>query len=152
MSMLPPSAPQAAVGPTGSHGFTLVELMLAVVIAGILAAVALPSFQHMVQKGRRADAVATLSAVQQAQERWRANRATYTEKLSDLQFSSDQSLDKHYVIKIVLTNDGATGYTIEANALESSPQAKDSACAKMSITMSGGQMQYLPTTGGCWSR
>lgn len=150
--MLPPSAPQAAVGPTGSQGFTLVELKLAVVIVGILAAIALPFFQQMVQKGRQADALATLSAVLQAQERWHANRAIYTEQLSDLQFNSDQSLDKYYAIKIVLTNGGATGCTIEANALEHGPQAKNSACAKMFITMGSGQMQYLLTTGGCGSR
>lgn len=46
-------------------GFTLIELMIAVVIAGILAAVAYPSFVSYVQKARRADAKAALLAAAQ---------------------------------------------------------------------------------------
>ena len=50
-------------------GFTLIELLITAVIVGILAMLALPTFQAQVAKGRRADAIAALSAVLQAQER-----------------------------------------------------------------------------------
>ena len=43
-----------------ARGFTLVELMIVIVIVAILLAVALPSYQNSVQKGRRADAKSAL--------------------------------------------------------------------------------------------
>ena len=58
-------------------GFTLIELMIVLVIVGILAAVALPSFRDQIRKSRRADAIAELGRLQLAQERWRADRASY---------------------------------------------------------------------------
>ena len=50
------------------RGFTLVELMIVIVIVAILLAVALPSYQNSVQKGRRADAKAALLDVANRQE------------------------------------------------------------------------------------
>src|SRR5574343_135853 len=65
-------------------GVTLIELMLVVVVVAILAAIALPSYQQYVLKGRRAEAIAALNAVQQAQERYRANSPSYAATLSEL--------------------------------------------------------------------
>ncbi|MBL0296210.1 MAG: prepilin-type N-terminal cleavage/methylation domain-containing protein [Betaproteobacteria bacterium] len=60
-----------------ASGFTLVELMIAVVIVALLASIALPSFMDSIRKSRRSEAFAALSAVQQAQERWRGNHGSY---------------------------------------------------------------------------
>ena len=64
-------------------GFTLVEVMIAVVIVGLLAAVAIPAFTDSVRKSRRAEAFSALSAVQLAQERWRGNNASYASELAN---------------------------------------------------------------------
>ena len=37
------------------RGFTLIELMIVVAVVGILSAIAYPSYQEYVAKGRRAD-------------------------------------------------------------------------------------------------
>ena len=55
--------------PNRSQGFSLIELMIAVVIVGILAAIAIPMYSDYVTRSRRADGQATLMQVAQELER-----------------------------------------------------------------------------------
>jgi type IV pilus assembly protein PilE len=54
---------------SNTHGFTLIELMIAVTIVGILAGIAYPSYQDSVRKSRRADAKGALTGFANAMER-----------------------------------------------------------------------------------
>lgn len=125
--------------PEAARGFTLIELMITVAIVGILAALAYPSFVDVMRKGRRADAVAALTRVQHAQERFRANRATYSGALDatgadpDALPLADTSPDGHYTI--ALLNAGPRTYTATATAAASSPQAGDSKCRVLRIAL-----------------
>ena len=58
-------------------GFTLIELMIAVVVIGILAAIAYPSYQEHINKSRRADAQAALMELAQFMERHYTNAGGY---------------------------------------------------------------------------
>lgn len=60
-----------------SRGFTLIELMVAVAVVAILAAVAVPSYQEHVRKGRRADAQAFLMRVANQQQQYILDARTY---------------------------------------------------------------------------
>jgi type IV pilus assembly protein PilE len=142
-----------------TRGFSLIELAIALAIAAILAALALPSYQEHVRKGRRADAVSRLTLVLQAQERWRANRASYAGDLSDL--GLPQTVDGgHY--SLALASASADGYQATATPVAGSPQAGDMRCAMLSLLMRKGEIVYGSKDGGggestgprnpCWSR
>jgi type IV pilus assembly protein PilE len=51
------------------NGFSLIELMMAVAIVGILAAIAVPSYTAFVRQSNRTDAVRALTLDAQALER-----------------------------------------------------------------------------------
>ena len=61
------------------RGFTLIEAMVVVAVGAILLSVALPRYSHALQKARRTEAIAALDALQQAQERWRADHPAYAD-------------------------------------------------------------------------
>lgn len=126
------------------RGFTLLELMITVVIVGILAGLAFPSFMGAIRKGRRSDAFAALSAVQQAQERWRANNSSYASDLTSaaptgLGMSSTSS-GGHYTLS--LANTGATTYEATATAASGGTQVTDGNCGKLGVRMDGGNLKY----------
>lgn len=133
------------------HGWTLIELMVVVAIVGILATVAYPSYTEYVRKGRRADAVAALGAVQQAQERYRSNQPTYG-TLADIGAPST-SAQGHYTVAITGT---PTSNTYTAVATATGPQASDSTCTTLSVSMANGNIVYGTTGSGtvasCWTR
>jgi type IV pilus assembly protein PilE len=139
-------------------GFTLIELMIALVVVGILAAIALPNYMESVRKGRRADAIAALQRVAQAQERWRANNTTYSANVADL--GGATSPDRHYTIAV--TGATATGYTATATVAAGSPQAGDSRCTVLRLTQAGPDTTRNSTNGNgvtdnstpnpCWNR
>ena len=60
-----------------SAGFTLIELMIGVAIVGILAALAIPTFQSYVYKGRVTEAVTILNEIKSRQEAYRSRFGNY---------------------------------------------------------------------------
>jgi len=61
----------------GSAGFTLIELMIVVAIVGLLAAIAIPSYQSYIARGNRAAARAQLSQAAQYMQRFYAANDRY---------------------------------------------------------------------------
>lgn len=58
-------------------GFTLVELMIVVVILGLLAGIAYPSYQEHVVRGKLAEAASGLSDLRMRAEQYFADNRTY---------------------------------------------------------------------------
>jgi type IV pilus assembly protein PilA len=61
----------------GNEGFTLIELLVVIIIVGVLAAIALPSFLNQIGKARGSEAKSTLGTVNRSQQAYRLENGTF---------------------------------------------------------------------------
>ena len=154
----PPSdaVPLLAGQPRAVRGFTLIEMLVTVAVAGVLSSVALPSFEGQLQRARRADALVSMVQVQAAQERFRSNGASYG-SLAAIGVAA-RSAAGHYTLQMASFD--ADGFVVSATA--NGVQARDTACAYMTLTSTGANVAYAsgptaalsnPTSANraCWS-
>jgi general secretion pathway protein G len=66
------------------RGFTLMEIMAAVVIVGLLASIALPSYTAIIQRQKVQQAARDLQVISLSLESWHSKYFAYPENLSDL--------------------------------------------------------------------
>lgn len=137
-------------------GFTLVELMIAVAILGILTAIAIPNYQNSITKSRRAGAKAALLDLSSFMERLYTETGCYNpgpNRLCEGNTGDDAAptlpYDKtyagsqtYYNITVVATD---TTYTLSAT-----PVLSDSGCGGLTPLTYSNNGQKTPTTDGCW--
>ena len=135
---------KALRGRPNQRGITLIELMVAVVIVGILAMIAYPSYQEHTRKSRRADAKATLTDLAARQEQYFNDHKTYTNNVSQLKAGAT-SREGYYAITIPVAT--ATNYELVATA--TGVQAGDTKCATFKLAASGAKSS-TPSGNSCW--
>lgn len=126
---------------SNTKGFTLMELMIAVAIIGIIASVGYPSYLDSVQKTKRSDARITLTEMAAAQERLFTENNSYTNAVADI--GGATSHDDYY--SIAVTNDscsqtvgGKTLYScFELIATAKGTQLQDDDCQKFTLNNLG---------------
>jgi type IV pilus assembly protein PilE len=104
-------------------GFSLIELLVAVVIIGILAAVAIPSYQSYVVKGNRAAAQSFMMDLANREKQYMLDARTYVD-FPTLGVSAPADVSKHYSFEIVPIATPPS-FTIIATPRSSSQQHDD---------------------------
>ncbi|MBH9575590.1 type IV pilin protein [Inhella proteolytica] len=141
----------------GVGGFTLLELVFAVVVAGLLALVAIPSFMDQLRKSRRADAHDHSALITLAQERYRIGHSSFASAIDQLAAEgvSEVSAGGYYVASLV--EGTGVGYTLSLKPAAGSKQADDRQCAEFKIVfLRGGLTRTATDAGGvdssarCW--
>ena len=147
-------------------GFTLIELMIAVAIVGILATIAATSYQRQVMQSHRTDARTALLDLAGREEKLFSTTNLYSAIPSVLgygtattavSFPVGSSNGNNYYNVLISTPDPAQGsapntYSITATPIPTSPQAADTTCTSLTVNQLGQQTATpAANTATCWS-
>lgn len=133
-----------------TRGFTLIESMIALAVAAILAAVALPGYKQYVARARRAEAKAALLQVVQWMER--ANTANGEYPTGQPTQTMLRALKPaHYTLS--LPSSTASGFTVQATRANA---MLNDACGDLTLTHTGLRSATGHRVGNvaseCWGR
>ena len=156
-------------------GFTLIEMMIVVVIAAILASIAIPSYQAQIRKSRRTDAKTAVLDLAGREEKYFSLNNTYTNSAANLGYTSfPQTVGSGYY-RLYVCVDATAGttsaietctaaaatasgssYRVSAVAAPGSSQLADSPCQYFATDNTGSQFSSSTvgigtnTTSTCW--
>lgn len=137
-------------------GFTLIELMVAIVVVGILTTIAVPSYQSYVLRANRTVAKAALVDASSRLESYFIVHKSYTNDVTKIQLqrylkrdSSTSSTQTDAIYDLSISVSG-NSYTVSAAPL--GVQLKDTSCLTLSLTSTGIRSSSAGTADSCWSR
>ena len=130
------------------RGFSLIELMIAVAVVGLIASIAYPSYLDYVRKANRAEAQGSILELAQWMEREFTVNGTYRPGGADptLPFTSSPQDGGTTTYVFTLSNMSASTFTITGTA--QGDQANDE-CGDISVTQTGSRSSTGSGTD-CW--
>jgi type IV pilus assembly protein PilE len=137
-----------------NRGFSLIELMIAVAIAGILLSVALPSYQSQVVRTKRASAAGCTMELAQFMERVYASNIRYDQNAgaSTVLPSTPcrSELSSSYTFAFAASQPQARTFTIQATPT-GAQATRDTGCATLSIDQAGTKgVSGSTAVASCW--
>jgi type IV pilus assembly protein PilE len=142
-------------------GFSLVELIVTMVIAAILAAIAIPAYSNYVRKAHRTEAKSAVLDIASLEERWFSTNNSYTNDPTNLGYTGAVNTaftvgSGYYnvLVSVVPATSSTTlaTYTITATAIND--QLKDTQCRSFQVTNNGAQTAAdsasAVNTNTCW--
>ena len=152
------------------RGFTLIELIIAIAIIGLLAGIAYPSYTESVNRAKRAQAQTAIVSLAQAMERYFTANNTYVGAAIGTIFPAAVPASGAQLYTLSFVDPGATGlgaatpvctalaptatnYGVCATRLAGSAMASDK-CGNFAFTAAGAKL-LVGNTGGttvatCW--
>jgi type IV pilus assembly protein PilE len=141
-------------------GFTLVELLIVIVVASILVAIAVPSYQAQVRKSRRTDARNALLDIAAREERFLSVTNSYSAVPTEVGYGGlawPQTVTNGYyqvTVTIPDPNYAGAGPSFVLTATPIGVQTSDTACASFAVTQIGRQSALdsngVDNSTTCW--
>lgn len=125
---------------TKQTGFTLIELMIVIAIIGLLAAIAIPSFQNYTTKAQTSEAITLLKGAQSAIDEYVSQTGNFPASLGELNVLGVLTSGL-YVSSISSTNNGDGSGSILATF-----QSND-----IATPLKGRAVQFSRDSSGDWS-
>ena len=88
----------------GEKGFTLIELLVVIIIIGILAAIALPSFLNQTTKAKQSEAKTYVATIGKTQQAYFTEKGTFAPALTYLSLGTPTATDNYSYIPLSTTD------------------------------------------------
>jgi type IV pilus assembly protein PilE len=125
-----------------NRGFSLIELLIAIVVVGVLAAIALPAYTSQLRRSARAGAQSVMTTAAGNQQQYLLNRRAYASSFVALNVPVPADLNGKYTFTVAAPGVLPPTFTLTATAIGA--QARD-ACPTLVIDSAGNR-----TPATCW--
>jgi type IV pilus assembly protein PilE len=145
-------------------GFTLIELMIAVAIIGVLAGIGYPSYLKYVARGNRSAAQGFMLEVTSRQERYLLDARAYAQDLCTLYGITPacpgssasppvpDTVSPNYSVTITSVTAAPPGYVVQAAPIGGQAN-NDANCGTLTISGTGAKAASGPGgVANCWNR